>query len=167
MWAFGKQSRILGVFRQQAPGGGTLPKNWWPGYVDSDPFFLTHSPIVPPPFFFWLALTEWPPFVVIRNQYFTISHRMTPFLQHFVKIFNFLMKFLSKMCQNLIFCVANLSYSHRLTPFFWSSYWVTPFSEKNLSPKDLSFELLSEHPHHFQIWVPPPHPRTGEQKKVF
>ena len=80
------------------------------------PPFRTHShPIIP--------------FLIIHNQFLTISHQMPPLLTTFCHIiFNLFLKFLSKMCPDF-YCWPLL---------FWSPHWMTPFfREKSVTNRPL------------------------------
>ena len=115
---------------ENARGGGQSLKigdgDAWPHWFS---FINSLSPIDP---FFRLALTQWPPFLMIHNQFSTISHRVTSFLTTGRQNFHFFSsKFFVQNVSKFVFCPVWL-------PFFRSSYWMTPFiGGKSLTKKPL------------------------------
>ena len=84
--------------------------------------FSTRSHSLTPLFYF--VLTQWPPFWIIHNKFWTISHRMITFLTTFRQNFPFSPIFFFKNVSKFVFCLEtlpNLSNSHRLTPRVLSS----------------------------------------------
>ena len=75
-----------------------------------------------PPFFFFNSLSPNDPFfLIIHNQFWTISYQMTQFIGNILSNLKFFRMFWSKMCPKSYFAQKiyhNLSYSHRLTPGF-------------------------------------------------
>ena len=147
--------------------GGALPKNWWRGCMDTlNPFFNSLSPIDP---LLRLALTEWPPFLIIHNQFLTIFHQMTPFFwQHFVKNFQFLSKNMSKF----VFCAENVSqiclFSPFDRPFFGLLTEWPPFSEKKfLTERPLVLSCCPSTPVTSKVECPPPPLNRSLSSKYF
>ena len=105
------------------------------------------------------------PFWIIHNQYLTISYQMTPLFDNISLEFHIFLNLskkcpicilpgnFAKWCLILTFWPPFLVFSLN-DPHFWRkiSYWKTPH-----------FETLTEHPHHFQSWVPPPSPKLSQQ----
>ena len=123
------------------------------------PFLTRCHPLTP---ILWLALTQWPPFSITNNQFPTIAHRMTSFsVDNISSKFLIFFKIFVNKVSKFVFCVENwqkICLILTIRPPFYGllSEWSPFFLRKNLSLKDLSFELLSEHPCHFQSWGPPP-----------
>ena len=130
-------------------GGGALAKNWWQAY--------SFSPTDP---LFWLALTQWLPFLIINNQFLTIVTEWTPFLTKCCQNFQFFFLTFVKNVSRLVFCPENWSKFVKFSPF-WPPFLVFSvndpiFWRKISHGKTTSFELLSEYPSHFQSWVSQP-----------
>ena len=122
------------------PGGGALAKNWWRGCLavlwpfffnslsPTDPLFSTRSHSHPTPVF-----NNSQP---IFNKISLNDHLFYNILSKFLFFFQSFCKNVSKFVFSLKIG-QNLSNSHHLTPYFWSSHWTwPPFSEQNLSLKD-------------------------------
>ena len=122
------------------------------------PFSTRSHPSTDPLFQFALSLSpNEPPFLIIHNQFLTISHRMTPiFCQHF--------HFFRNFCQNCVqICIlcgkfAKICLILTIWLLFLAASLNDPlFSEKNLTkrPLVLSYCPSRRAPPHFQSWVPP------------
>ena len=127
------------LYRQKTvsiPRERALAKNWWRGCV---------ATLVP---FSWLSLTQWPPFLIICNQFLTISHQITPFFDMSSKFSFFFQNFcpkFGKICLILtVWCPP------------WFLLTLTPFYRKNLSPKALYLRVAVRAPLSLQKLSAPP-----------
>ena len=124
------------------------------------PFFSIRSHSLTP--IYRLVLTQLPFFLIIHDKFFDNLSSNDPILTTFRQNFHFFSNFCQK-CVQICILPGKIDQNFYLIltvwhPLSWSSRWMTPFSERNLSVNDpykFSFKLLSLHPVTFEVECPP------------